>query len=304
MQPPSLRRPHLRYAFFDGFRFGLSRRPCRTTAARPRRYSRRGSNGTCTTSSPTGPSGRPPTTSSRAEIGAYAALQGTLRKGADHLLAAMKLSRRHRAAHLQGLVLRVAQVRRGSARQPDQRAAAAGPDPVRQGQRRRAPGSTPNCCRSRCRRCRQWMADDAGAGGLPLRDRGSLPPAGARARRQGRAPAVAVEPLFVGAERRLRGAVHRRRQAPDDHAVDRAGGHADLRPVPRDPRDQPQPGRSRRGVRTRSTSCSTANVNTYASLYNGVLQRDWFHAQARGYRVDARRGAARQQHPDRRSSRT
>jgi oligoendopeptidase F len=26
-----------------------------------------------------------------------------------------------------------------------------------------------------------------------------------------------------------------------------------------------------------------ANVNTYATLYNGVLQRDWFHAQARGY---------------------
>jgi oligoendopeptidase F len=28
-----------------------------------------------------------------------------------------------------------------------------------------------------------------------------------------------------------------------------------------------------------------ANVNTYASLYNGVLQRDWFHSQARGYRT-------------------
>ena len=27
-----------------------------------------------------------------------------------------------------------------------------------------------------------------------------------------------------------------------------------------------------------------ANVNTYASLYNGILQRDWFHAQSRGYR--------------------
>jgi len=27
-----------------------------------------------------------------------------------------------------------------------------------------------------------------------------------------------------------------------------------------------------------------ANVNTYASLYNGVLQRDWFHSQARDYR--------------------
>ncbi|MEQ1870186.1 MAG: oligoendopeptidase F [Vicinamibacterales bacterium] len=26
-----------------------------------------------------------------------------------------------------------------------------------------------------------------------------------------------------------------------------------------------------------------ANVNTYASIYNAVLQRDWFHAQARGY---------------------
>ena len=27
-----------------------------------------------------------------------------------------------------------------------------------------------------------------------------------------------------------------------------------------------------------------ANVNTYASLYNGVLQRDWFQAQSREYR--------------------
>jgi oligoendopeptidase F len=28
-----------------------------------------------------------------------------------------------------------------------------------------------------------------------------------------------------------------------------------------------------------------ASINTYASLYHGVLQRDWFHAQARGYRT-------------------
>jgi oligoendopeptidase F len=27
-----------------------------------------------------------------------------------------------------------------------------------------------------------------------------------------------------------------------------------------------------------------ANINTYASIYNGVLQRDWFHTQARDYR--------------------
>ena len=24
-------------------------------------------------------------------------------------------------------------------------------------------------------------------------------------------------------------------------------------------------------------------MNTYAALYNGVMQRDWFHARARGY---------------------
>jgi len=28
-----------------------------------------------------------------------------------------------------------------------------------------------------------------------------------------------------------------------------------------------------------------AHLNTYASLYNGVLQRDWFHAQSRGYKT-------------------
>ena len=27
-----------------------------------------------------------------------------------------------------------------------------------------------------------------------------------------------------------------------------------------------------------------ANINTYAALYNGILQRDWFHAQAREYK--------------------
>ncbi|MGE3958868.1 MAG: oligoendopeptidase F [Vicinamibacterales bacterium] len=28
-----------------------------------------------------------------------------------------------------------------------------------------------------------------------------------------------------------------------------------------------------------------ANVNTYAALYNGILQRDWFYTQARGYKT-------------------
>ena len=44
--------------------------------------------------------GRPRTTRSKRNIAQYAALQGTLAKGADELLAALKLARRHRPAHL------------------------------------------------------------------------------------------------------------------------------------------------------------------------------------------------------------
>ena len=47
-----------------------------------------------------------------------------------------------------------------------------------------------------------------------------------------------------------------------------------------------------------------ANANTYASLYNGVLQRDWFVRAGARLRIDARHGAPRQQHSDRRSSKT
>ena len=40
------------------------------------------------------------------------------------------------------------------------------------------------------------------------------------------------------------------------------------------------------------------HLNTYASLYNGVMQRDWFGARARGYGTHARGRALRQRHPD------
>ena len=40
-----------------------------------------------------------------------------------------------------------------------------------------------------------------------------------------------------------------------------------------------------------------ATLNTYAALYNGVMQREWFKARARGYKTHARRGALRQRHP-------
>ena len=128
------------------------------------------------------------------------------------------------------------------------------------------------------------MAESRGAGRLPVRDGGSLSPAGTRARRQRRAPAVAGEPLCIHAERRVRVALDRRREVSDRHAFRRRGRHADLRPVPRDPGDQPEPGRTAPPRSARSTKLIEANANTYASLYNGVLQRDWFDAQARGYR--------------------
>ncbi len=190
---------------------------------------------------------------------------GAVRRTAGHACRAAptacsrrcKLSRRHRAAR---------HTRSGTSPSlkydEDQRdnqinaQAPAGADSVRQGRRRRAPGSIPNCWRFRSPTVQQWMAGEPGPRRLSLRDRGSLSPAGARARRQGRAPAVAVEPLLVGAQRRLRGALDGRREAPDDHAVVGRRGHADLRPVPRHSRDQSQPGRSRRGVRGATTSCS------------------------------------------------
>ena len=113
------------------------------------------------------------------------------RRARDRLLAALQLSDEIGQLDVQGLVFRVAEVRRGSARQPDQRAAPAGADPVRQGRRRPAPGSIPNCWRSRSPTVQQWMARRAELARLPLRDRRPLSPAGARARRKGRAPAVA-----------------------------------------------------------------------------------------------------------------
>ena len=143
----------------------------------------------------------------------------------------------------------------------------------------------------------EWMARNPGAGGLPLRHRGPLPAAGARARRQGRAPAVAVEPFFVDAVRRVCGAVDRRRQAPDAAAVERHGGHADLRAVPRDSGDEPQPGRSRRGVRRVSQAVRGERQHVRVALQRRPAARLVPRAVAR-LPLDARRGAPRQQHSD------
>ena len=137
---------------------------------------------------------------------------------------------------------------------------------------------------SRCRRCRSGWPTNAELARLPLCDRRSLSAAGARARRQGRASAVALEPLFVDAERRVRGAVDRRRQAPDgplSNGTEVTLTYGQYRAILATNRNQAD----RAAAFTEYHKLYEANVNTYASLYNGVLQRDWFHAQARGYRT-------------------
>ena len=83
---------------------------------------------------------------------------------------------------------------------------------------------------------------------VPLRARRPLPAAGARARRGRRAAAVAGQPLREHAARGLRGAVDGRHQVADDHAEQRRSGPGHLRAVPGDARHQPRAGRSRVGV--------------------------------------------------------
>ena len=199
---------------------GARRSPGRTATARPRRHS--------------GPIQVEPGAHFSGLAGMAAGLRRArdqdrrVRRAAGHARAGPRPAaggdeavRRHRPAHLQGLVFRVAEVRRGSAGQPDQRAAPAGADSVREGE----PGERVVQSRAAEDPAADGPAVDGGqrrAGRLSFRDRGPLPPAGARARRQGRAPALAREPLLVVAERRVRRALDRRHQAPDDQAVRRA----------------------------------------------------------------------------------
>ena len=80
---------------------------------------------------------------------------------------------------------------RTSATTPPTAAASACSTCSRSGARRRR-GSTPSCSRFRSTTVQGWMQRVRGARALPLLDRGSLPPAGARPRRGGGAAAGAV----------------------------------------------------------------------------------------------------------------
>ena len=127
-----------------------------------------------------------------------------------------------------------------------------------------------------------WTAN-ADLARLPLCDREPVSRAGARARRTGRAAAVVCRPLQQRAARQLRGADDRRHEVPVDHAGERrARSRSPTASTARCSRRIAN--QDDRATAYRAFHQAYAdNQNTYAALYNGVLQRDWFHARARGY---------------------
>ena len=210
-----------------------------------------------------------------AAIGEYAALKGTLAHGPDRLLAAFRLNDRLGQLAYKVYFYPSLQVRRGPARQRRQRppAAGAGADGALAGGHVLVqPGAADA---SRSRPCAGWMDANADLARLPLRDRRGLPPAGARARRKGRAADVALVAAVGRAERGLPGALDRRREVSGSHAQHRRDGDDVVRPVPRGARDQPQPGRPARGVPralrhvSRATSTPTRRSTTASASATG-----------------------------------
>ena len=240
------------------------------------------------------------TSSTRRSPSAPRSRERSRRVGGDRLLAAYKIVRRNRAARVQGLVL--------TSRckyDEDQR------DNEINARRQQV-----QILFAKAAQASAWFdpellsdpaADGAGvdggerrAGGLSLRDRRAVSPAGARARRKGRAAAVACRAAF----RRRRTTRYAALSTadvkhPTDRAVERRRSHADLRAVPRDPRDQPQSGRPRGGVHRVSQAVRGQRQHLRVALQRRAAARLVSRAGAR-LRIDARCGAARQQHPDRR----
>ncbi len=135
------------------------------------------------------------------------------------------------AAGVSRLVFPLAPVRRRSARQRRERAAPAGPDSFRQMEAGGVvvqPGAAPDSARHGP----EVDGRQPGSRALSFRHRGSLPAAGTRARRGGRAADVALEPPVVVAERRICGALHCGCALSNDHALERRAGHGLVRAVP------------------------------------------------------------------------
>jgi oligoendopeptidase F len=109
-----------------------------------------------------------------------------------------------------------------------------------------------------------------------------LPPEGARPRRARRAAAFAGQPVQRHAADDLLGAEHLRHEVPTLRLQD--GRDVVLSPgnysaLLQQNRDQAERGRAAAS----HLGAYAATANTYASIYNGTLQRDWFVARARNF---------------------
>ena len=121
---------------------------------------------------------------------------------------------------------------------------------------------------------------------------------------EGRAPAVARDPLQRrAAARSTRSSSTSDIKFPSMKLAD--GSEVVLSPANYGAaaRDEPRARPSAARPPRRTSAPIGATANTYAAIYDGLLQRDWFLAQARNFPIDARRGARRQRDPDARSSR-
>ena len=177
-------------------------------------------------------------------IAAYATLQGTLVEERRRPPGGDAAARRYRSARLQGRVLRLAVYDEDQRDNADQRETPAGPDPLRQGQRRRRAWFDPGTAQDPARRqVQEWMAASPALAvyRFALED---------LYRQQEHVLDDKGERLLSLASRfGSRRTTPTRRCPPPTSSIrpsrlsNGAGGHAHLRPVPRDPVDQPQSGR-------------------------------------------------------------
>jgi oligoendopeptidase F len=127
-----------------------------------------------------------------------------------------------------------------------------------------------------------WLDSHAGAGALPPHHPGRVPPPRPCAGREGRTHPVAGRPHQRRAAHGLRGAQHLGHQVPDAdlqrrpdrHAV--PGAYAALLESNPNQADRAKAAEAHLGT-------YGANAATYAAIYKGVLERDWFMAQARNF---------------------
>ena len=108
------------------------------------------------------------------------------------------------------------------------------------------------------------------------------------------------EPVQRRAGDDLPGAEHLRHQVSDAAPRRRQRGRPQPGQLRRAAREEPRPGRARHRRRPRTSAPTARPRNTYAAIYNGTLQRDWFLARARNFDTHARRRARRQRDPARR----